>query len=130
MREKIVQQVRDNMHRVAKLGNWPPYINVEDSLPGRVPEYEKKGPGGDAGVGCTLDKIPRDKQRLAAILHAAYTEEAVEQVRRESVDMDPNSETCWWLAMCSTCREGEVTFVDFLVQLEEMDKLVTSLRFH
>jgi len=106
--------------RLAALGSWPEDFDAEGSLTSRVPMNDYAGPGFDAGIACALDMIPRDKQRLSAILHAAYTEEAVIQVRREAELPDSefeDSETCWWLAACSVCKEGEICESEFSDQL-------------
>jgi hypothetical protein len=102
------QMVRENAARVSALGNWPAWMNGEKSLLERLPGETSTAAGFDTGLACALDLIPRDKQRLSAILHAAYTEEAVEQVRREAAQMDADSETTWWLAACSVCKEGGI----------------------
>jgi hypothetical protein len=101
-------QVRENAVRVARLGQWPPHIDAKKSLMSRIPEGDSVAPGLDAGLACALDLIPRDKQKLAATLHAAYTKAAVEQVRGECDPMQSDSETAWWLAACSLCKEGNV----------------------
>jgi len=117
MTNHYVAFVAEAASRLAELGSWPSYINAVESLTSRVPaEGNKNAPGFDAGIACALNLIPPGKQRLSAILHAAYTEEAVEQVKREAVDMDPDSETCWWLAACSICREGGVDWDAFVNQ--------------
>jgi len=117
--------VRENAGRVAELGNWPPYIPAE-SLLSRIPA-DNKGSGFDAGLACALDLIPRDKQRLSATLHAAYTAEAVEQVLKESQYMDPQSETTWWLAACHVCDEGAVVDEEhFLWQTQDFSFLVSN----
>jgi len=100
---ELVRRVIDNVDRVAELGNFPPYMDPQRSLAGRVPQDDVIAPGFDAGIACCLGIIPEDKQRLSAILHGAYTPEAVDQVRREIVDLDPDSETTWWLAMSQVC---------------------------
>jgi len=120
--ESLIQKLRSivemEMERVAKLGDWPSYIDVEKSLLGRVPTEESTAPGFDAGIACCLDLIPEDKQKLSATLHAAYTQEAVEQVREEIQTLDPDSETTWWLAMSAICRPGGVTEEKFLDQVK------------
>lgn len=122
--EQIRESVRENMHRLAKLGNWPEWLDVEQSVLGRIPvEGSENAPGFDAGLACCLGLIPEDKQKLAAVLHAAYTPEAVEQVRSEAEAMDPDSETCWWLAACSICDEGKVDSDRFLQQIESFRSL-------
>lgn len=111
-----------NAKRVATLGNWPAWIEAPQSLLSRVPyDLVSKAPGLDAGLACALGLIPEDKQKLAATLHAAYTPEAVDQVRSESVIMDPDSETAWWLAACAICQEGEVDGKKFLDQISDME---------
>lgn len=118
--EKIVEKEGD---RVADLGEWPKYIK-SGSLTDRVPKGdEKKAPGFDAGVACALGLIPEEKQTLAARLHANYSEEAVEQVRREIEEADPDSPTTWWLAACAICKEGEINGEEFLEQVEEFKVL-------
>jgi len=122
---KIQHIVRKNAGRVASLGNWPPYIPAE-SLLSRIPA-DTKGSGFDAGLACALDLIPRNKQRLSATLHAAYTPEAVAQVLKESETMDPDSETVWWLAACHVCDEGAVVDEDhFLWQIHDFKNLVSN----
>ena len=110
--------------RVAKLGGWPENIDP-NALADRIPGLEP-APGFDAGLACALDRIPRSHQRLAAILHAAYTPEAVEQVRLEAVEMDPDSETAWWLSACNVCREGRLSVEDFAGQLRGFELLRRS----
>ncbi len=113
--------VATNIDRIARLGNWPAHIDAAASLMGRIPEDDgTTAPGFDAGIACALDIIPQDKQRLSAILHAAYTPEAVMQVRREAATMDPDSETCWWLAACRVCEEDGVGAEEFCDQVGTM----------
>lgn len=113
-----------NAQRVAQLGQWPSYIDPQESLTGRIPRIGERGaPGFDAGLACALDLIPRERQRLSAQLHAAYTPQAVEQVRREVQRMDPDSDSCWWLAACSVCAEGKVDAGTFSAQLEQFAAL-------
>lgn len=118
--------VRKQGPRVAQLGRWPAWISVEDSLVGRVPTRKSQAPGFDAGIACALDLIPREKQKLAATLHAAYTPEAVAQLRHEITELDPDSETCWWLAACSLCVEGMVNWETFAFQVGSMVALSQS----
>lgn len=112
--------------RVAALGNWPPYINAVQSLVSRIPVGDALAPGFDAGLACALDLIPRDRQKLAATLHAAYSCEAVQQVRKEAIDMDSDSETCWWLAACNVCQEGAIDEASFHAQVESFVGLVNN----
>lgn len=124
----LISQIREtvsaNMQSVADLGNWPPYINVEQSLLGRLPsEGAEKAPGFDAGIACCLGLIPQEKQALSAALHAAYTEAAVVQVRNETSEWDADSETTWWLAACSLCLEGQIDETAFLTQVDAFKAL-------
>lgn len=109
--------------RIAKLGTWPPYIDAKESLSSRVPKEGEEGPGFDAGLASALDLIPRAKQRLSAMLHAAYTPDAIAQVRKEIEESDPDSETTWWLAACSLCEEGKIDVAKFKEQLCKFDEL-------
>jgi len=110
------EAVRLNSSRVAELGEWPDYIDRE-SLVSRIP-LDKPAPGFDAGIACCLGIIPEGKQRVSAALHAAYTPGLVERVRREMWgQVDPDSESVWWLAMCSVCREEDLGLRDFLQQV-------------
>jgi len=108
--------VRQAIPRIADHGCWPGYVDGELSLVSRMPSMLEVGLGFDAGLACALDMIPRNKQKLASTLHAAYTESAVEQVRREGADLDADSETTWWLA-ASICEEAGVNHDAFLDQL-------------
>lgn len=108
--------------RVAELGEWPDWISPA-SLTERVPLGSAAAPGFDAGIACCLGLIPPARQRLAARLHAAYTPQAVAQVRREATPMHPESDTTWWLAACSVCREGEVDAAMFAAQVQEFTLL-------
>lgn len=120
---KIRTAVEANAKRVAELGQWPEYIEP-GSLLERVPkEGDTKAPGFDAGIACATDMIPRDKQELAARLHANYTKEAVMQVRKETTEKNPDSQTAWWLAASSVCKEGEIDGQQFLQQVEDFRTL-------
>lgn len=119
--------ISDNATRVAEVGTWPAWIQAEKSLLERIPGEGNSAPGFDAGLACALDLIPREKQALAAGLHARYTPERVAQVRREIGDMIPaDSETCWWLAACSICEEGGVDVARFAAQLEQFERLAAD----
>lgn len=118
-------RVAEQAERVAELGEWPGWID-RASLTERVPEPGRPATGFDAGVACTLDLIPRQRQKLAARLHAAYTPDAVAQARREAAEADPDSETTWWLAACSICEEGELSEPEFLSQVERFKELVAD----
>ena len=124
--DALRDHVRQAVPRIRELGNWPAYIDGERALVSRVPSMLDQAPGFDAGIACALDMIPRDQQKLAATLHAAYTVAAVDQVRRESLEMDPESETCWWLAASSVCIEGHASYDTFLRQLKTFDLLAKS----
>ncbi len=97
-----------DMERVMTLGNWPDLARARavKSLAGRIPTAGGTAAGFDAGVACCLKLIPRDREQLAATLHANYTREAVEQVQREAMAPDADSATTWWLAACSVCVES------------------------
>lgn len=116
--------VKERTPEIRKLGNWPDYIS-DNSLISRIPITPKdKYLGFDAGIACCLDLIPRDKQKLSAQLHAAYTKEAINLYREQiNSGLDQNSETCWWLAACSICREGDITQKLFIEQIDKFKKL-------
>jgi hypothetical protein len=128
--ERYRSVVAENAGRIAVLGNWPAYINPEESLAGRVPTATATASGFDAGIASALDLIPRTHQKLAACLHAAYTPAAVEQVRAEAGEngqaLEADSQSAWWLAACSVCTEGEITPEDFVQQLEDFKALARS----
>jgi hypothetical protein len=114
-----LEAIRNSAARLAEIGSWPAYVGGEESLTSRIPvNGDSNAPGFDAGIAAALGLIPDDKQRLSAILHGAYTPEAVDQVRREAVEMNPDSETTWWLAACSLCREGGIDEAALLAQVE------------
>lgn len=116
----------ENCRRIALLGQWPAWIAPE-SLLSRIPTPGCDGIGGfDAGVACALDLIPRNAQRLAACLHAAYTPAAVAQVRAELAELSPDADTAWWLAACSVCQEGPATVESFEAQLVDFASLALS----
>ncbi len=124
--EKVRQVVEANAGRVAALGAWPSYIKP-GSLLERIPKSgDVNAPGFDAGIACAIDMIPRDKQELAARLHANYSRDAVAQVRSEAGNDDPDSQTAWWLAACSVCKDGEVDGNIFLGQIKDFKKLAEN----
>ena len=120
-------KVTEQAPRIASLGCWPDYIPAL-SLVERIPALDLPASGFDAGIACALNLIPADKQRLSAKLHAAYTPEAVEQVRLQAKEMDADSETCWWLAACSVCQEGRLSIQDFQEQLGIFKELIDNPR--
>lgn len=110
--------------RIAMLGEWPSWVDpaaLVERLPGL--EAGAEASGFDAGIACALGLIPPDKQRLSARLHAAYAPDAVGQIRSEIEHLDPESETAWWLAACSVCEEGKLTFDQFTQQLAAFELL-------
>jgi len=124
--DKAREIVGKNAERIAKLGKWPEFIPPE-SLLERVPkEGQEDAPGFDAGIACSLDLIPRDKQELSATLHANYSKDAVIQIREEFEKKDPDSATIWWLAACSVCEEGEIDEKKFLEQIKDFKELANS----
>lgn len=121
--DELRKKVDQNTKRIAELGEWPPYIPPE-SLLERVPkEGQEDASGLDAGIASAIDLIPRDKQKLSAILHANYSKEAVEQVRKEFAEKNPDSQTYWWLAISSLCDEGSVDEKKFLEQIKKAKEL-------
>lgn len=126
--DRLRERVSRSAGRIALLGGWPEWIDPQESLTGRIPSDSLSASGFDAGVACCLDLIPRSRQRLSAILHAAYTPEAIRQVVSES---DPaarssDSETAWWLAACSVCREERLSPLEFLDQVDQFKRLRES----
>lgn len=126
--EKIRGLTEAESERVAKLGEWPEYKMpyAKESIAGRIPRPgDENAQGFDAGLACALDMIPREMQRLSAVLHGNYTPGAVEQVRREvgALDQNPDSETAWWLAACNCCTEGGINPEKFREQLRRFEEL-------
>lgn len=134
--EAIAARVEQNAPKVAALGAWPAHISVSSSLTARVPVAGQKRSGFDAGLATSLGLIPAHAQPLLAGLHAAYTPALVTQVRAE-IEQQPlnsgttwqvknaESATCWWLAACSLCIEGdEVDEKTFRQQLLDFQKLI------
>lgn len=114
--------------RVATLGQWPDWKmdpeNVKSSLAGRIPhDGDTKAQGFDAGLACALDMIPRQRQLLSAKLHGNYTPEAVAQVIEEMKDLNPDSESAWWLAASGLCNEGAIDPPKFREQLRKFEEL-------
>jgi hypothetical protein len=131
--EAIKSQVAINASRIKELGNWPSFVD-EMSLVHRIPDERENriiAPGFDAGIACCLDLIPRNKQRLSAILHGAYTPAAIEQIKKEIAEIQtgfvqiPN-ETAWWLAACSFCKEGDMYASDIINQINSFKELAKS----
>lgn len=126
--EQARQTVRENVGRIAKLGEWPAWIDGERSLVGRIPEMTGTAPGFDAGIACAMGLIPEHRQELPATLHAAYTQEAVEQVRREMsrdafTSFEVGTASVWWLAASSLCNDEGVDAPTFIRQLSEFARL-------
>lgn len=133
--ETIAARVEQNAAQVAALGVWPAHISLSDSLTARVPSAGQKRSGFDAGLAVSLGLIPPHAQPLLAGLHAAYTPALVTQVRAE-IEQQPNnnsawqvknadSATCWWLAACSLCIEGdEVDEKTFRQQILDFQTLI------
>lgn len=123
---ELRQTIEQNADRVAKLGEWPEYIQP-GSLMERVPKMDDTNASGfDAGIACALNLIPADKQELSARLHANYSKASVEQVRKEAEAKDPESQTTWWLSACSVCEEGSVDAKKFLQQIERFKTLAAD----
>ena len=129
----IRELVADNAARVAELGQWPAHVTT-GSLVARVPESGSSASGFDAGVAVALGLIPADRGKLAAVLHAAYTPQAVAQVREEmglasaGVRIDPDCESVWWLAACSVCVEEQVDEATMVGQCEAFTELALDPR--
>jgi len=127
-----IQQIRDvvasNAQRVALLGDWAIDVDLDKSINSRIPEKDKTAAGFDAGIACCYNLIPMPRQRLAATLHANYTPEAIAQVIRESQnhEVDPDSETGWWLSASSVCKEGGQTVDTFIDQILTFKGLVRN----
>ena len=117
---------------VAALGAWPAHIKIAESLTARIPDTDAPASGFDAGLATALGLMPAHAAALTATLHAAYTPAAVEQIRREidkNIDgvwhvKNADSPTCWWLAACRLCIEGDdVDTQTFRRQLRDFQKL-------
>lgn len=119
---EALQTVEASFNRMAELGGWPKWIS-RATLTARVPQDDGEPKAGfDAGIACALDLVPRDKQRLAATLHAAYTPEAITQIRSERKDL-AGTETEQWLAACSLCDDQLVDADTFGQQLRDFAEL-------
>ncbi len=121
--DEIRKMIEANAPRVAQLGQWPSWTEPGSLLERLPKKSDDKAPGFDAGIASSLDLIPSDKQELSARLHVAYTKDAVIQVREEAKDLSPDSQTAWWLAACSLCKEGEINGPQFLQQVADFKKL-------
>lgn len=121
------QDLRDIVRRaapdIARLGQWPAHIDPQASLTDRIPQPQQTASGFDAGIAAALGLMPDHAKPLCATLHAAYTEAAVEELRgaisRHNglwTIKDAQSATCWWLAACSLCIDGEEVDIDTLRQ--------------
>lgn len=116
--------IASNVMRLATIGGWPETYEP-DTLLERVPRSGNRAPGFDAAIACALNMIPRDRQRLSAQLHCAWTPESVQQIRHETlVAQTADSETSWWLAACSVCDEDlGVDRDQFLAQVEQFQAI-------
>jgi hypothetical protein len=121
--EEIRKKIKNNMYEIAKKGNWDSSIDVESSLLRRVPTKELLASGFDAGIAAALDLIPKDSQKLVCTLHASYSEECINQIRKEVENISLNSEACWWLAACSIRVDGKVNINEFLQQISDFSLL-------
>lgn len=122
---EIWSRVAITTARIADLGSWPEHIS-EKALLDRIPVPGHTASGFDAGIACALDLIPRSRQRLAARLHAAYTPQAVAQIRAEAKEMEADAETTWWLAACSVCQEQDLDEAEFMNQLQAFQELAAD----
>jgi len=124
-----------NAPAVAACGQWPAHIDVADSLTARIPAADQPASGLDAGLATALGLMPAHAAPLAATLHAAYTPAAIEQLRAD-IEQTPgrvwrvkeaDSPTCWWLAACRLCIEGDaVDEKTFRLQLLDFHTLATD----
>lgn len=120
---------------VAALGQWPAHIRIEDSLTARIPDDSTASSGFDAGLATALGLMPAHAAALTATLHAAYTPAAIEQLRSD-IEKSTNdtwqvknagSATCWWLAACRLCIEGDdVDVQTFRRQLHDFQTLADN----
>ncbi len=125
--EDIRTMVRAEGARIKELGDWAEWMDPDKSLTDRIPQDDDESyPGFDAGIACALNLIPSDKQKLSAIMHAGIKPEAIEQIRSEITEMDPDSETVWWLAGCNVCEEGTVDASKFRAQVEAFQELTAD----
>lgn len=119
---KIKSVITKNMHRIARLGEWPKEIPPR-SLLWRVPTIAKNAAGFDAGIACALDLIPCDKQEFSARLHANYSTDLMAEARKQFVSGDSESPAIWWLSASSLCRAKGVDTKKFLQQIENFKKI-------
>jgi hypothetical protein len=116
------RKVNEETRRVAALGGWADDAEHLEALYEALPT----DPSGtrfmlSLAMACCLDLIPREKQRLAAIMHRGASEEAILQIRKDLRDegrsVDPDSETAWWLAVLGYCNR-ESNIYQLLAQIE------------
>lgn len=125
----IFVRVLRHANRVAKRGGWDGTGDPKKSLSDRVGPLleDKTAPGFDAGIACCLDLIPRERQGLAATLHANYSPEAIMQARQEITLLETcegggkDTDVCWWLYACSFCTESQTAegFVKAVAEFEQ-----------
>lgn len=125
---------RSSAPQIAAAGQWPAWIDTESSLVKRIPTQDQTASGFDAGIACALGLMPQHAEKLVATLHAAYTGDAVAEIR-SSIEhrngawhiKDVQSPTCWWLAACSLCLDGnDVDTQTFAQQITDFAALATN----
>lgn len=114
-----------NSLRLATIGQWPESYRP-DSIADRIPIEGKNRAGFNAIVACGLSLIPRERQYLTARLQVTWNADSVQQIRREIQEMNPDSETCWWLAAESLHCPGGVTREIFVEQVTMFEDLVMN----
>lgn len=122
--------VNEEARRVATLGGWADDAEHLEALYEALPT----DPSGtrfmlSLAMACCLDLVPREKQRLAAIMHRGTSEEAILQIRKDLRDegrsVDPDSETAWWLAVLGYCNK-ESNLHQLLSQIDTCKKVSSA----
>ncbi len=121
--EEIAKTIEENVDRIAKLGGWPDELDKRGALLKRLPLNNSTSTGFDAGIAAALNLIPPECQKLIATIHANYNSSCVEQIREESQEMLPHTETCWWLAASSLVTHTQVDEYKFLDQISDFELL-------